>query len=451
MSYEIKMSYSFFEEKNNILYIFRLQLNMPHYHPMRFGVSAKMPSRGTGYISYLVVAWAAGVLILIILLRRANDDCCHQAGEWTRLLRIFSSHHKHDEDSNTMFTKSYIERYIRKHTNVTISYDGFVFPEPHFVDPNDELLFYKNVKNLEEMKFPPEDKLIGKIEVIRNGTIHETYDCGWQMDNTVFTARIKRQIRRKYDILCPLLVPQSNSFQHFIDGVIPKLIQARQILELPNITLLMYRPWDRIIEDLLEALNLPRSRIQYYDGGFLSSNYLISTCITPPVHPELWQKARMDIVGSDTLQVPMKDTHVVFLTRAKSRNPGRLIVNFDEVVAYLLSRYGDKLVVFKGGYNFKESVSIFSKARLLIGVHGGAFYNLLFCPSDTHIVEILPTDNNGEYVPEILAHNIVWKMSSMLQQSYWRLSELPVNDRGNVNINIKKLGKVLDRVDDIQT
>ena len=118
----------------------------------------------------------------------------------------------------------------------------------------------------------------------------------------------------------------------------------------------------------------------------------------------------------------------MLLTRAQSRNLGRNIVNFDEVESFLRSRYGDNLEVFKGGLTLTQAIQTFSKVRIFIGVHGGAFYNINFAPLSTTIIEFVPALAGGVDVPN-LASAIVWSMSDLLQQTYWRVPFVSTNSR----------------------
>ncbi len=52
-----------------------------------------------------------------------------------------------------------------------------------------------------------------------------TLDCGWQTELQDFT-RISEWSYSEGDIIIPLFVPEGYTFQHFIDGVLPKIIQA---------------------------------------------------------------------------------------------------------------------------------------------------------------------------------------------------------------------------------
>ena len=87
-------------------------------------------------------------------------------------------------------------------------------------------------------------------------------------------------------------------------------------------------------------------------------------------------------------------------------------------------------------------MSLFGNALLLIGIHGGAFYNLIFCPNSTKILEVMPVNHEGRPVPSPLAHANIWQMSQAINQTYLRMSQNAINSKGDVYISMDKLKKV---------
>ena len=114
--------------------------------------------------------------------------------------------------------------------------------------------------------------------------------------------------------------------------------------------------------------------------------------------------------------------------------------NFDEVVAFLEGRYGARLHIFYGGYSLHKAQQVFSNAHTVIGVHGGAFYNIVFCPLTVRVIEFLPVTDSGESPG--LSHAIFWMISVLLNQTFWRV---PVIESGAAfDINVTKLNHILD-------
>ena len=331
------------------------------------------------------------------------------------------------------------------------TYEPFYLTKPEFDSNSSRDMFYSRQLG-DHFQFYVNDPemLQGSIVVHRNATVHHSFDCGWQMDHTVFVGSEyvgAPRLKHLEQIVCPLLVPQSHTFQHFMDGVVPKLMQAFEVLQNPHIKVMIHRPWDKIILEILEAFNIGIDRILFYEDGYYKVTHLIDTCNTPPLHPELWIKARQIFTShAQIAPVPQMQKIVILLTRAGSRNYGRKINNLPAVSDYLSHKFQHTLHIFRGSLNLNESVQLFSSAHLIVGIHGGAFYNIMFAPSATNVIEIMPITNNGDVVPKSLAHNIVWKMSAMLGQDYARLMERASNRYGDLTINITRLNHLIDRI-----
>ena len=323
--------------------------------------------------------------------------------------------------------------------NRYINYDNFSLKNPHFVSDDDEYIFKQYQFDL---FYPSTSMLRGVIEVQDNATIHPTFGCGWQVNISNYRRHVSsRHIPYLNRIVCPLLVPQSNTFQHFIDGVLPKIMQSYNILKENDISIMIYRPWDKIILSILNKLNLEK-KVIFYDTGYFKVKYLLNTCDTPPIHPTIWTEMRTRL----TFGMPHNKQYVVLLSREDSRNYGRNIKNINDIQEYLEHEYPSDFRRFRKSMSYSDTVELFSNARIILGAHGGAFYNIIFAESSTHIVEFMPIDDEREVTPKTLAYNIVWKMSSILQQNYWRIMTHATNQYGDMYINITKLKDLMNKI-----
>lgn len=69
----------------------------------------------------------------------------------------------------------------------------------------------------------------------------------------------------------------------------------------------------------------------------------------------------------------------------------RRIVNEEDVVRELrqvAERDGLDFVVFRGDSSLKETIHLFSEAKVVVGAHGGGLANIVFCKPGTVVVEI---------------------------------------------------------------
>jgi hypothetical protein len=215
---------------------------------------------------------------------------------------------------------------------VELVYPVFIPQLPQFVADADRETFVSDPVNRRYLQPPDRRELVGKIKVIRDALIRVgRHECSWLADDGEFarpsyetgsnrTSENRNQNATSVTV-CPLLVPDGHTFQHFVDGVMPKLVQLRGVLgdtplstdhcrrRHPNddVEYILYRPRDRVIYEILERFGIGRRQLRLVpppdDGGAgsldISATRLIDTCVAPAVHPVLWRRARLLLVGSD--------------------------------------------------------------------------------------------------------------------------------------------------------
>ena len=98
------------------------------------------------------------------------------------------------------------------------------------------------------------------------------------------------------------------------------------------------------------------------------------------------------------LDKPPVDSQYIYVARKSGTSSGRSVLNNDILVANLIE-IGFR-VVFPEDYTFREQVSLFSKAKIVVGVSGSGLQNCMFCQEDATVVEITP---DLDYRPGVLA------------------------------------------------
>ena len=115
------------------------------------------------------------------------------------------------------------------------------------------------------------------MAVIPNGVYRLPHDCGWKTDYALWDPadpRAKAKLRAAGSVqhhkkLCPLIVPQAWSFQHFLDGTLPKLAQvADYLLADPEVKVILeIKPGIKMVEFLLRKLGFGKDRILKHPTG----------------------------------------------------------------------------------------------------------------------------------------------------------------------------------------
>ena len=90
----------------------------------------------------------------------------------------------------------------------------------------------------------------------------------------------------------------------------------------------------------------------------------------------------------------------IFIDRRESKYNHCQIINDEEIKTYLKSK---GFAVYKvGELNFFEQIYLFQNAKIVIGAHGAAFTNLIFCKENTKVLDIIP-ENHPNTVDETIA------------------------------------------------
>jgi Glycosyltransferase 61 len=170
-----------------------------------------------------------------------------------------------------------------------------------------------------------------------------------------------------------------------------------------------------------------------------------------------------DADGHDALVPSTSGGFVILLSRRWGRNRGRRLLNERQIFDELVRRFGTSKVVLYPGrtedgpsrdpppvrhLDMSSARRLFAAARLIVGVHGGAFYNIVMAPTNCTIAEVMPLieSDRHRFVPPGLAHTIVWRMSAALGHFYWRLYVNTSSPHGDVTLPVERLRTVLDNL-----
>ena len=113
----------------------------------------------------------------------------------------------------------------------------------------------------------------------------------------------------------------------------------------------------------------------------------------------------------------------------------RNIINHAEVLEMLKIKYNDIEWVVFDSLSFEETVTLFSKAKIIVGPHGAGLTNMLFSPNEITIVEFMIIDN-----PNVC----YWHMSEMLDNNYYMIPCITSNQ--NFIVDMHEVEKLLPSI-----
>tara|TARA_B110000238_G_scaffold199055_1_gene245200 strand:+ start:41 stop:1150 length:1110 start_codon:yes stop_codon:yes gene_type:complete len=129
----------------------------------------------------------------------------------------------------------------------------------------------------------------------------------------------------------------------------------------------------------------------------------------------------------------------IFIDRSESKFKHCQFRNNNEIINYLSSKGFTSYKI--GELDFLEQVYLFSNAKTIIGPHGAAFSNIVFCNPKTNIVEVLPETHNSKKCE---------RLSNILDLNYNKIVTPKVtedkNKFGDINFEIKELDSVIEKI-----
>jgi hypothetical protein len=178
--------------------------------------------------------------------------------------------------------------------------------------------------------------------------------------------------------------PKSTNYFHWLFDVLPRWGSVMNRLDLRQVHhyLVDHRfPFQR---DSLEALGVPLAKCRQLQSD---SHYRCETMIVPPLQRGI-SSGSVSFLRSRFLMKcatnEEKRTKRIYVSRRRCSR--RKVLNEDAVYG-LLSRYGFTSVDPES-LGFEQQVALFHGADFVVGAHGGALANLVFCQPDCKVIEI---------------------------------------------------------------
>ena len=126
----------------------------------------------------------------------------------------------------------------------------------------------------------------------------------------------------------------------------------------------------------------------------------------------------------------------IYIDRSESKHSHCQIINHTELKEYLKKK--NFSIVKLANQKFSKQIFMFWNADCIIGAHGAALTNLVFCKPKTKVLEIKPFGHPGQNYKRISKINNLKYYSIVSEKKYLN------KENGDIFINIKKLGKKIN-------
>jgi capsular polysaccharide biosynthesis protein len=218
-----------------------------------------------------------------------------------------------------------------------------------------------------------------------------------------------------------LALPLYSNYFHWTVELLPRLQLLEGNPDMRGLPLIVPADAPQFVRETLR-LSGYLDRVQFVERGVhrFASLY-IPSLLSPPSHPSpiaiSWLRDKL----TGTLSLTnLEKKRRLYVSRRDA--PTRYASNELEVEA-MLGRFGFETVKMSD-YSVAEQIALFSQAHIIVGVHGAALTNLVFCSPGTYVLELFlqgwftnafyhislirklyygylvcPKDGEGQYVP----------------------------------------------------
>lgn len=221
-------------------------------------------------------------------------------------------------------------------------------------------------------------------------------------------------------VLVPILFFWGHAFPHVVKDVMPRVAMMLPFLE-SNINAKLLLDYSGSVERFLKRLQIPESRILYTKFHSPDTRSLYSResiflyrarelalphCHPGPLYtgnyaPEIYKQLRNQLVRADELPKDQRKL-IIYVSREGGHNSSKRRIDNERELIDALKQSLDinfngkenyTLLEFIGTeYGLDEAIEIFRNALVVLGPHGGGFYNIISSASDTLILELSPDD-----------------------------------------------------------
>lgn len=131
-----------------------------------------------------------------------------------------------------------------------------------------------------------------------------------------------------------------------------------------------------------------------------------------------------------------RPVNVLYLPRGPRVVNHRIMRNEHDVTHALMMMEGQNVVLFEHT-TIEEDAKRFNEADVIIGLHGGAFGNLVFCRKDTIVIEMNVPEEQGRQCFGYMAHNLGLEYYRYgLNRSAYYTSSNDFYDSNNIRVNV---------------
>ena len=210
------------------------------------------------------------------------------------------------------------------------------------------------------------------------------------------TPRLKKKI--KGSVLCMVQgISAEINYFHWMFDILPRIKLIKKIINLKNIDYFYFPELKKWQKDTLSIFKIPKNKFinskkyRHIEADLIfatshpwyTKGHMVSESKNLPAWTINW-------VANTFLRYKKKTlcNKKIFIDRSESMFKHCQIINNNDVKNNLI-KMGFSIHE-TGKMSFFEQIYLFNNAKVIVGAHGAAFTNLVFCKPKTKIIEIIP-------------------------------------------------------------
>lgn len=210
------------------------------------------------------------------------------------------------------------------------------------------------------------------------------------------------------------IVGSSNNYYHLLVDWLPRLFALNKHI-LKNIDKVIfsseYLQSNYLVQFILNEFKIDKEILFLKKGSYLFKDSFI------PINFSLEEKIFFYRKNFSNY-MKFQNEEKIYIVRKDSKN--RKIINEDKLIQFLKKQ--DFKIVQLSKYEFKDQISLFYNAKIIISMHGAGLTNLIFCRTNTQVIEIVHDVNKKD--EDWFCSSTDFKFTNVVRDHFIQISKI---------------------------